>query len=68
MSDISGIKRLIDLAMARGLGREWLSAEHDVIYLPFFEKRDAELLELKKSAGLVGLHFDDEVGSWAMFT
>ena len=69
MGDIAAIKQFIDLAVARGLGHQSLGAEHDVIYLPFFEKDDPDLLRLAQDEDVFpGLHFDEDGESWALFT
>lgn len=67
MPDINGVKRLIDLAVERGLGSEWLSAEHDVIYLPFDDENDP-VLNAMRDDGMSGLHYDTDIDCWAVFT
>ena len=64
MGQITGLHEVLAIAIARGLGENWISAEHDVIYLPFDAEDDPDAERLKA----LGCHWDGSVDSWAMFT
>jgi hypothetical protein len=42
---------------------EYFDAQHDVIYIPWFEK-DGDVAERLQAAGC---HFSGEAGSWALY-
>ena len=65
MAQVAQIREVLQMIEARGGGNEWLSAEHDVIYLPTFESKDDP--EAERLTAL-GCHWDGAAGSWAMFT
>lgn len=41
----------------------YVDMEHDILYLPHFEKDD----KIAKELEALGCHWDEEAGSWAMY-
>lgn len=65
MPSVTRMKELLEVFEKKGLGDSWLSADHEVIYLPG-EQDDPELVALAEGTG--PLFWDEDVESWATFT
>ena len=66
MSNLSNLSKILVMLDGKGFGREYVCAEHDIIYLPITDRGDLTEAEFKVLEDL-GCHWDSESGGLAFY-
>jgi hypothetical protein len=66
MPNLSKLSKVLAVLDGKGLGDEYVCAEHDIIYLPIFDRGEVTEAESKTLEDL-GCHWDGESGGLAFY-
>ena len=66
MPNLSKLSKVLTMLEGKGLGNEYVCAEHDIIYLPITDRSEVTEAESKILEDL-GCHWDGEYGGLAFY-